>query len=81
MYEGEKYAADEHERGALAIFVVDSTEEGSEEDCAEGEHGRDEACYVFGYRIFHYHQFGGKFKEWEYACIEHEAEHGNQPGD
>ena len=43
------------------------------------EHGGNETCNVFGYSIFHYHQFGGEFKEGEYASIEHEAEHGYIP--
>ena len=58
----------------LADAVVERTEDGGEQDGAEGEHGRDESGYLRLHVVFGNHQLGGELQEWENACIKYQAE-------
>ena len=79
MDQREQRTADNHEGCTLAILVVDAAKEGSEEDGAERQHGRNETGQVGVNMVLEDHELGGKLEEGEDAGIEHEAEHGDIP--
>ena len=76
---GEHQGTGDDEGDALAITVIDKSEEGCEEHRAEGGDAGEETCEVWIDAVFHHHQFRGELQEGRYSRVEKHAEKRNEP--
>ena len=79
MYSSEHQGPCYDKGDTLAITVVDETEEGCHEDCAEGGYRREETSKVGIDAVFHHHQLCGELQEGRYGRVEEYTEERNQP--
>ena len=71
--------SNKHKRSSFTNAVIKSSENRSQQNRTERQHGRNKSCHFGFYMIFGNHQLRGEFQEREHPGIEHQAQQGNQP--